>query len=241
MKKIIILCSSLLILSSSFIILNKDNIISDLSSKEVALSSNENISTYKHEPLDNLSETPSNTSPQNVPLSRGGYSDPAYSQNANVVDKEVALVDWWNEGSNIFSLGTQAQVIDAETGKSFMIQRTTGTNHADVESVTLDDTEKIKEIWGGWSWDRRPIFLVINNRKYAASMSAMPHAGIDNQPELKTVSNRSGGYGTGDNLDFIKSNGMDGHIDVHFLNSTRHKDNRKDPQHQEAINKAYKS
>lgn len=69
-------------------------------------------------------------------------------------------------------------------------------------------------------------------------MTAMPHAVVDSAPALATVNNRSDNYGRGENLDAVKNNGMDGVIDIHFLNSTRHKDKKVDPQHQFAILKA---
>jgi hypothetical protein len=113
-----------------------------------------------------------------------------------------------------------------------------GTNHADTEALTKEYTAIIKSIWGGFSWDRRPIILTIGGKRYAASMSAMPHAGLDAAPAYSVVDNRSEGYGRGENLDVIKGNGMDGHFDIHFLNSTRHKDGQEDPEHQAAVLKA---
>lgn len=150
----------------------------------------------------------------------------------------VQLLDWWKSGRSVFSIGTTAKVTDLYTGKTFMAKRTMGTNHADAEAVTKEDTNVIKSIWGGFSWARRPVILTISGKKYAASMSAMPHAGLDSKSAYAVVNNRSGGYGTGQNLDVIKGNGMDGHFDIHFLNSTRHKDGQEDPQHQAAVLKA---
>lgn len=148
------------------------------------------------------------------------------------------LLDWWTSVNNIFAIGSTAKVIDLNTKKSFYVIRTFGHNHADVEAKTLNDTKIIKEIWGGWSWERRPVIVEVNGRRIAASMTAMPHAGVDSAPALKVVDNRSGGYGTGENLDKIKENGMDGHIDIHFLNSTRHKDGAVDKEHQVMVKKA---
>lgn len=149
----------------------------------------------------------------------------------------IQTVDWWSKGRYAFAIGAIAEVQDFYTGKKFKLKRTMGSNHADVETLTKEDTDIVKSIWGGFSWERRPVILNINGKRYAASMSAMPHAGLDSSPAYVTVSNRSGGYGSGQNLDVIKGNGMDGHMDVHFLNSTRHKDGRVDPQHQSAISK----
>lgn len=150
----------------------------------------------------------------------------------------AVVLDWWSEAQYIFPRGSVARVTDVYTGKSFNIKRTYGTNHADCEALTSSDSQIIKGIWGGWSWVRRPVVVQVNGKRIAASMAAMPHAGLDKYPALQVVNNRSGGYGTGQNLDAVKGNGMDGHFDVHFLNSRTHGTNRVDPQHQAAIKKA---
>ena len=71
-------------------------------------------------------------------------------------------------------------------------------------------------------------------------MTAMPHAGVDSEPANTYVSQRSGGYSRGLNLDKIKDNGMSGHVDVHFLNSKTHGSNKVDAKHQAAIKEAAK-
>lgn len=154
---------------------------------------------------------------------------------------KVELLDWWSEASKIFKIGTAAKVTDVKTGKTFSIVRTYGSNHADCEARTLADSNKIKEIWGGWSWERRPVIVEVNGRKIAASVAAMPHAGVDRAAANKSISSRSGGYGRGANLDKIKGNGMDGVIDVHFLNSRTHGTNKVDSKHQAAVKAAARS
>ena len=141
----------------------------------------------------------------------------------------------WSDVNRMIPRQTTFQVKDLYTGKTFSITRTYGTNHIDGEATTLSDTEIIKSIWGGFTWERRPVIVTYNGQSIAASMAAMPHAGVDAQPAEATVSNRSDGYGTGTNLDDIKNNGMDGVIDIHFLGSTRHLDSKPDPRHQAAI------
>jgi peptidoglycan hydrolase-like protein with peptidoglycan-binding domain len=144
--------------------------------------------------------------------------------------------DWFESVQYIFPIGATATVIDFFSGKSFNIKRTTGSGHADVETLTAQDTEIMKEIYKGtWSWERRPIILVVNGRRIAASMSGMPHAGLDEYPGGINVANRSGGYGYGTNYDFVKGNNMDGHFDIHFPGSLRHVDWKIDSQHQEII------
>ena len=196
---------------------------------------------HKEENSTNLSSSNvnSNSSKKSVqaPLSRGGIPKNK-SQESNVSKPKVELLDWWKGASSVFSVDSEAVVKDVYTGKTFRIIRTMGTNHADCEAATKQDTQTIKEIWGGFSWDRRPVQIIIGGRVLAASMSGMPHAGLDAAPAYDTVSNRAGGYGRGQNLDVIKGNGMDGHFDVHFLNSKTHGTSRIDPQHQACVRRA---
>lgn len=152
--------------------------------------------------------------------------------------RETSLIPW-STVKDIFKIGTIATVVDIGTGIRFQVKRTFGTNHADVETLTADDTYKMKQAYGGsWSWDRRPIIVIVNGMEIAASMNGMPHAGLDNAPALQYVSDRSGGYGYGQNLDVIKGNGMDGQFCIHFLGSRTHGSNSVDPQHQAAVKKA---
>lgn len=157
------------------------------------------------------------------------------SNSSKFEGKDVELLDWWKSARYVFTTGSVATVKDVYTGRTFKIKRTMGTNHADCEALTREDADIIKDIWGGYSWDVRPVHIYVDGRVLAASMSGMPHAGVDSAPAFATVNNRSEGYGRGENLDTIKDNGMNGHFDVHFLNSTRHKDGQEDPRHQSAI------
>ncbi|NLP46418.1 MAG: hypothetical protein GX347_05140 [Epulopiscium sp.] len=147
-------------------------------------------------------------------------------------------LDWWSQVQYIFPRGADALVTDVDTGKSFSIRRTFGTNHADIEPLTQKDTDIIKSIWNGFSWERRAVVVSIGNYKLAGSMTAMPHAGVDAAPGLATVNNRSGGYGRGTNLDLVKNNGINGHMDIHFLNSRTHGTNVMQKVHQDMVKKA---
>ncbi|MBV1817569.1 LysM peptidoglycan-binding domain-containing protein [Anaerosalibacter bizertensis] len=144
-------------------------------------------------------------------------------------------LDWFKEVNQLVPIGTTFKVIDYYTGKSFNMKRTIGAYHADVEALTMEDTKIIKEIWGGFSWTRRPILVQTGNRLIAASMTAMPHAGNDKVKGGVYTNWRSGDYGPGTNFDYIKGNGMDGHVDIHFAGSKRHKDGRVDEKHQQNV------
>lgn len=151
-------------------------------------------------------------------------------------EKYGEYLDWWTGAQYVIPIGAEIKIVDFYTGESFMAKRTTGASHADVETLTLKDTQKMKEIWGGeFSWKSRPAIIEFNGRKIAASVASMPHAGNDNDPGGKYTNWRSGGYGAGLNFDYVKGNGIDGHFDIHFLNSTRHKDGQIDEVHQKNI------
>lgn len=156
------------------------------------------------------------------------------------MDSPIELLDWWSSVDKLFEKGTPAVVIDVDTGKSFEVVRTYGANHADVETLTAENTAIMKEIWGGeWNWERRAVIVVVNGRRIAASAAGMPHAGLDSMPEGENIDNRSGDFGTGINLDKIKGNNMDGHFDIHFLNSRTHGTDKIDEKHQQMVQKAF--
>ncbi len=150
-------------------------------------------------------------------------------------EKYGELLDWWTEAQYVIPTECTFEVVDFYTGKSFYAKRTAGSNHADCETIAVKDTNIMKEIWGGFSWVRRPVIIKYNGRKIAAGMTAMPHAGNDSAQGGVWTSWRSGNYGAGTNHDYIKGNGIDGHFDIHFYNSTRHVDGKQDPNHQKCI------
>jgi hypothetical protein len=96
-----------------------------------------------------------------------------------------------------------------------LARRTIGANHADSETVSVNDTNIAKSIWGGFSWTPRAVIVEVDGRKLAGSKSFMPH-----------------------DVQYITNNGITGHFDVYFGNSTRHKDGKTDASHQLQIERA---
>ncbi|MEJ8544022.1 LysM peptidoglycan-binding domain-containing protein [Brevibacillus borstelensis] len=122
-------------------------------------------------------------------------------------------LDWFEAAQYLFPINAVATVTDFHTGKSFQVKRTIGAFHSDTEPLTAKDAAIIKEVWGGtYSWNVRPVLVEVNGRKLAASMTSMPHS-----------------------IEYITDNDFEGHFDIHFPNSLRHKDNLIDPDHQAAI------
>lgn len=130
----------------------------------------------------------------------------------------VILADWWTSSiQSVYSRGTIATVTDVKTGISWKVKRRGGTNHADTEPLTAEDTAKMKKAYGGtWSWTRHAIWVTVGGKTYAASMNGMPHA---------TYS--------------ITDNNFPGHFCIHFLNSRTHTGNRLDSAHQSCVKTAY--
>lgn len=125
------------------------------------------------------------------------------------------LLDWWTEAQYVWPIGRDARIIDFQTGRSFMARRTVGAFHADVEPLTAEDSRIMREIWGGFSWATRPVIVEVDGRRLAASANGMPHS-------IQTITN----------------NNFNGHFCIHFQNSTRHKDNRQQADHQQNVRTA---
>lgn len=134
---------------------------------------------------------------------------------STVSERHGEYLDWWTEAQYVFPIGTTAKVIDFITGESFNVKRTIGANHADVETLTQNDTNIARSIWGGFSWNIRSVIVEVNGRRLAASMSLFPH-----------------------DVQYIHDNGMNGHVDIHFKNSTRHVDGAINQRHQELVREA---
>lgn len=137
------------------------------------------------------------------------------------VNGSVILSDWYKgEVAGVFDRGDVATVTDIKTGLKFQVKRTGGYNHADAQPLTEKDTKIMYQAYGYfWQWTRRPIWVTVDGKTYAASMNGMPHGESDSMPE----------------------NGFDGCFCIHFLNSRTHGTDRVDSAHQNCIQEAYKA
>lgn len=143
-----------------------------------------------------------------------GTPEAAYAETAVGT---VELLDW-SEAKKVFTLGTPAQVIDVRTRITYQVSSFSNGKHADVEPISPEDTANMKRTYGGsWSWDTRPVLVIINGRTLAASINGMPHGG-----------------GVNDN------NNMNGQVCIHFKGSKTHNGNKShENDHQNAVMEAF--
>ena len=136
----------------------------------------------------------------------------------------------WYTGSiqHVWTRGTIAVITDVYTGLAFRARRLGGGYHADVEPLTSADTAVMCRIYGvstseeilsNKHWQRRPLWVTVGGRTYAASMYGVPH-----------------NYPDGDS---IPDNDFSGQFCVHFVNSRVHRTGEIDAYHQQAIQYAY--
>ncbi len=122
----------------------------------------------------------------------------------------------WQQATQMLPNKSKFSVTELETGLSFHVQRRAGSDHADVQPLTKEDTRIMKQIYNGkWSWRRKAVLIHSGDDWIAASMNGMPHGG-----------------------DGIPENGFSGHFCIHFLGSSTHKSDSPDPAHQMMVHKA---
>lgn len=159
---------------------------------------------------------------------------------SNTESKKYGEYVFWEKIKYELEGHPNLKIIDFETGLSWMVtvcnKNVKKSFHADVEPSSMLDQKKSTQLWGGFSWKPRPVLVIMpDKRRIAASIHNMPHAGIDDAPYLDKVTKRTGNYGEGYNRDYVKNNGMSGHVCLHFAGSKSHKTKSKIPEHQKAI------
>ncbi len=132
----------------------------------------------------------------------------------NAVVEPGILADWSITINEIFKVGDTVTVTDYNTGKTFIVRRAGGLNHADVETVSATAFSTYKQIFGGGNtWERRPVIVEIDGTRYAASM-------------------------IGDPTGSLSGSTMQGTVDMYFLGSTADFAAVKDVEHSAACLKA---
>lgn len=109
------------------------------------------------------------------------------------------LVDWTTEGQYILKRGKEFTVVDIYSGKQFKAKMLAGYNHCDMEPSTTADTTIMKNVFGTWNWNPRPVVIFVDGMNIAGSLSGMPHG-----------------------VDLLAENGIVGHFDLYLHNSISH-------------------
>lgn len=167
----------------------------------------------------------------------------AKEEDIEIQEKEEGIAELisYKDALNILKEDTKAEVLDIETGITYNVKRVIGgfNTLADVETLTLEDTNKLLETCGGkWNVKRRAVIITVGDKKMAASIAPFEHSGSEEKKYGEIIDNRSGSTGTGINLDSIRDNGMVGVVDIYFYNSLTPGVNRVDERHQEMVMKA---
>lgn len=125
----------------------------------------------------------------------------------------------WENARRLFTVDATGKLKDLYTGITFNAKYYGGSNHADIVPLTKADTANMLKIFGSWSWNNRPMILYFTqggvNYQLAVSVAGMPHSTTN-----------------------IYDNGISGHFDMYFYNSTSHINNTISPTHQANILKA---
>lgn len=125
----------------------------------------------------------------------------------------VVKMPWFDGVEDIFHRGMIVKVTHVNTGLTFFARRFGGRFHADNEPLTVEDTNILRQIYGGsFSWGREAIIVEIGDRRIAASMNGMPHGG-----------------------ELIQDNNFQGHFCIHFYGSFLHETGRRDAEHQAMV------
>lgn len=154
----------------------------------------------------------------------------------NELLKKSQVTDWENF-QDIMRIGSRFIVVDYYTGYYWVAERWMGANHADIETIDKDATYSLKRVYKDReNWKKRPVLIVFEDGSvYCASSFVIFHAGLDSEEYLKIVNNRSCGYGRGENYDYVKRNGANGHNCIHVRKSTNHFDGKVNHEHQANI------
>lgn len=130
-------------------------------------------------------------------------SEAAFAPALAEINGNVELLHW-SHIREIMPTGTIIQVFDIRSGLTYFVRNWSNGRHADVDTLTYEDTQIMRRTFGGvWSWDPRPVLVTFNGRTFAAAINGMPHGGS-----------------------MVAGNGINGHFCLHFYGSATHNGNR---------------
>jgi len=123
----------------------------------------------------------------------------------------------WDEAHTAIPVRTVMRIIDVRSGISWQVARMGGDLHADVETVTAQDTALMHRAFDyTWTWNPRPVWVVVGGRTFPGSLGGMPHGIVTNH-----------------------TNNVNGHFCLHFFGSRVHGSEVVDQRHHDAVFEAY--
>lgn len=133
-----------------------------------------------------------------------------------ILASKVMLINW-EQGKTLFAKGDYVQIYDIQSGQIIRARRLGGSQHAELEPATAEDTAKILKMCGGkFSWNSRPVILNAGNYYMAAAINCMPHGSQT-----------------------ILDNNFDGQFCLHLPGSKTHETNVENVNHQLSVQYAY--
>lgn len=149
--------------------------------------------------------------PEQVPeKEEGGESSGSWKD-------KVVMMDWYDGGRSVLDKGDYATLYHCSTGTTIRVKRMGGSNHADLEPATAEDTAKLLKISGGeFDWDSEAVILYSEGKYVACAINTMPHG-----------------------AQTIDDNNYEGQFCLHMVGSRTHGSDSVNSAHQKAIQKAY--
>ena len=128
----------------------------------------------------------------------------------------VELIDW-HIANTLITRNAPLLIIDVRTGIYWQMARFGGDLHADVETITAEDTANMFRAFNyTWTWEPRPVVVIYQGRTFAASINGMPHGIVTNH-----------------------RNNVNGHFCLHFHGSFAHGATSVDARHHNALLEAF--
>lgn len=128
---------------------------------------------------------------------------------------KAVILDWDTCISGAWECFSETKIFDFVNKKTFVVQRTGGIFHADIEPSSPEDTKTLKEVLKKHTKKRIPVLANINGMWVCASMATHVH-----------------GFG------LISNNELDGHLCLYFSGS-KSSIKKTDPLHQKTVNLSF--
>ena len=105
------------------------------------------------------------------------FLDSNRPENAPNISPSGVVMMEWSQARNVVKPGTTISMYDVRSGLTYNVRSFSTGAHADVVTLTAQDTETMKRTFGNWTWCPRPVWVTIGDVTIAAAINGMPHGG----------------------------------------------------------------